>query len=141
MSYRRGSESVRPQAGGRDGGRVLKHALSDLPQDARVQATWSIAMEDLKGYARLAKVLVLADEIVEQSSKATIAEAARILAAELAHYQRQFGKVTIDKADLLIDFRNLTESQAEWVSDALENLAVALITVRESEKRASAWLQ
>jgi len=120
---------------------VVKRALSEAPQDARVQATWSIAMEDLKGYARLAKVVVLSDEIVEQSSKSTIAEAARILAAELAHYQRQFGKVTIDKRDLLIDFTHLSESQAEWVSDALENLAVALITVRESEKGAPSWLQ
>ena len=98
-------------------------------------------MEDLKGYARLARAVVLADEVIDESSKARVVEAARILAADLAHYQRTYGRRPVDRAALTVNFSRLTEDQAEWMSESLENLVVALVTVRDSERRESAALQ
>ncbi len=98
-------------------------------------------MEDLNGYARLAKAVVMADELLEECSKSTVAEAARILAADLAHYQRTYGRRPVDRAALLVNFSKLTEDQAEWMSESLENLLVALVTVHDSERRESAALQ
>lgn len=98
-------------------------------------------MEDLKGYARLAKAVVMSDEIMGECSKATLAEAARILAADLAYYQRTYGRRPVDRAALTVNFSKLTEDQAEWMSESLENLVVALVTVRDCERRESAALQ
>ncbi|MGH8617664.1 MAG: hypothetical protein ACREUW_08210 [Burkholderiales bacterium] len=98
-------------------------------------------MEDLEGFARLARAVVLADEVMERATKETVVEAARILAAELAHYKLKFGKTAIDKTAMLVDFNHLTEDQAEWMSESLENLVVALVTVREGEGGAQSVLQ
>ncbi len=98
-------------------------------------------MEDLKGFARLARAVVLADEVMEQATRETVVEAARILSAELAHYKLKFGKTAIDRTAMLVDFNHLTEDQAEWMSESLENLVVALVTVRQGEKDAPSWLQ
>ncbi|MGH8616764.1 MAG: hypothetical protein ACREUW_03670 [Burkholderiales bacterium] len=90
-------------------------------------------MLDLTGYGRLAEFTKLTDRMLAQSSKETVAEAARLLAAQLAHYQRKHGALPSDETIDLLAKQDLTEDEAGRVADGLENLAVALATVPDDD--------
>ncbi len=86
-------------------------------------------MSDLKGYARLAEFTKLTDRMIDDASKEAVVEAARMLAIQVGHYQRKFGLISLDETMALLDTEELSEDQAEWMADGLENLAVALATL------------
>jgi hypothetical protein len=90
-------------------------------------------MLDLTGYGRLNEFSKLTDRMLTQSSKETVADAARLLAAQLAHYQRKFGALPTDGVLDLLGKQDLTEEEAGLVADGLENLAVALATVPDDD--------
>lgn len=90
-------------------------------------------MLDLTGYGRLAEFAKLTDRMIDQSSKALLAQAARLLAAQVAQYQRKFGGLPTAETLDLLGKQDLTEAEAALVADGLENLAVALATVPDDE--------
>jgi len=90
-------------------------------------------MLDLTGYGRLTEFSKLTDRMLAQASKQAVADAARLLAAQLAQYQRQFGTLPTDGVLDLLGKRDLTEEEAGRVADGLETLAVALATVPDDD--------
>ncbi len=90
-------------------------------------------MLDLTGYGRLTEFSRLTDRMLAQASREAVAQAARLLAAQLSHYQRKFGALPTDTVIELLARQDLTEEEAGLVADGLENLAVALATVPDDD--------
>lgn len=90
-------------------------------------------MLDLTGYGRLAQLSKLTDRMINDASKEAIATAGSILAIQVGHYQRKFGVIPLDEAMDLLDAEALSEEQAGWVADGLENLAMVLSSVKDEE--------
>lgn len=91
-------------------------------------------MLDLTGYGRLAELMKLTEKMINEASTDAIVNAARILAIQLGHYQRKFGALPLDDAIELLETEALNEDQAGWVADGLENLAVAIASVKDDER-------
>ena len=91
-------------------------------------------MLDLTPYGRLAEYLKLTDKMIDEASKDAIAEAARMLAVQVGHYQRKFGNLPFEEAMELLESESLDEEQAGWVADGLEILAVAIASVKDDKE-------
>jgi hypothetical protein len=92
-------------------------------------------MLDLTCYGRLAEFSKLTDRLIDGASKDALAQAARILAIQCAHYQRKFGVLPFDEAIELLENESLDENQARWVGDGLETLAVAIASVKDDSEQ------
>lgn len=93
-------------------------------------------MSESKAFHRLRQFMRLTDKMVDDGSKNQIAEAARILALQIGHYQRKFGALPIDETMQLLNTAALTEEQAGWVADGLEILtAVIAIAPNDDESK------
>ena len=55
-------------------------------------------MLDLTGYGRLAEFIKLKDKMIGEASKDAIAEAARMLAIQVGHYERKFGVIPLEES-------------------------------------------
>lgn len=91
-------------------------------------------MLDLTGYGRLAELTKLTDRMTAEASKEAIVAAARLLALQVGQYQRKFGALPLEDAMELLETKSLGEAQAGWVADGLENLAVAVASVKDDER-------
>ena len=91
-------------------------------------------MLDLTGYGRLAELTKLTDRMTAEASKEAIVAAARLLALQVGQYQRKFGALPLEDAMELLETTSLGEEQAGWVADGLENLAVAVASVKDDER-------
>lgn len=90
-------------------------------------------MLDLTGYGRLAKLSALTDRMINDASREALVTAARLLALQVAHYQRLHGVLPMDENIDLLESTGLSETQADRVADGLEVLAMALATIRDDE--------
>lgn len=90
-------------------------------------------MLDLRGYGRLTQLTTLTDRMINDASKEAVVTAASILAIQVGHYQRKFGVIPLDEAMGLLEADGLSENQAGWVADGLENLAVVLSSIKDEE--------
>lgn len=89
----------------------------------------NLNMPDLTGYDRLAQLTKLTDRMIDDASKEAVVTAASILAIQMGHYQRKFGVIPMDEALDLLETDELSDDQAGWVADGLENLAVVLSSI------------
>ncbi|MEQ1661896.1 MAG: hypothetical protein ABL877_04295 [Thiobacillus sp.] len=64
----------------------------------------------------------LADLLIEQASKEQLAESARLLALNLAHYQGLYGEVPLDEVLAALDASEPNDDQAKLLADGMENL-------------------
>src|SRR4051812_17943038 len=55
-------------------------------------------MLNLTDYGRLKELTKLTDKMVNDASKEALADAARILAVQIGHYQRKFGVLPVEEA-------------------------------------------
>lgn len=90
-------------------------------------------MTDLTGYGRLAQFSKLTDRMIDEGSKEAVALAAQVLAIQVGHYQRKFGVIPIDEAMDLLEAEGVSDEQAGWIADGLENLAVVLSSIKDEE--------
>ncbi|RPJ48097.1 MAG: hypothetical protein EHM16_03810 [Betaproteobacteria bacterium] len=88
-------------------------------------------MLDLTGYGRLAKLTTLTERMINDASRDALIVAARLLALQVANYQRLHGALPMDENIDLLESEGLTEAQADRVADGLEVLAMALATIRD----------
>jgi hypothetical protein len=91
-------------------------------------------MLDLTGYGRLAEFIKVTDKMIGDASKDALAEAARMLAIQVGHYQRKFGDLPFEEAMELLESQSLDEEQAGWMADGLEMLAVAIASVKDDKE-------
>lgn len=90
-------------------------------------------MLDLTGFGRLAKLTTLTDRMINDASRDALVAAARLLALQVAHFQRLHGALPMDDNIDLLESKGLTETQADRVADGLEVLAMALATIRDDD--------
>lgn len=91
-------------------------------------------MLNLTAYGRLAELTKLVERMTQEASKEAIAAAARLLAIQVGQYQRKFGALPLEEAIELLETESLSEGQAGQVADGLENLAVAIASVKDDEQ-------
>jgi hypothetical protein len=80
-------------------------------------------MADLSGFLRYYK---LADALVEKASKEQLAECARLLALNLAHYQGLHGEVPLSDTLAMLDAPEPNEEQAVLLAGGMEILVGVL---------------
>jgi hypothetical protein len=85
-------------------------------------------------YGRLAEFTKLTDRMVLDAPKDALANAAMMLAIQIGNYQRKFGPLPLEEAMELMEEETLSEDQAGSVADGLENLAMAIVSVKDDEK-------
>ena len=71
----------------------------------------------------------LADRLIEDASKEQLAECARLLALNLAHYQGKFGEVPLEETLAIIDATEPNDEQAVLLRDGMEVLVGVLGSV------------
>lgn len=76
-------------------------------------------MADLSDFQQYYK---LADMLVEQASKEQLAECARLLALNLAHYQGRFGEIPLEDTLAILDATEPNDEQAVLLRDGMEIL-------------------
>lgn len=64
----------------------------------------------------------LADQLIEQSSKETLAECARLLALNLAHYEMRYGALPLDDTLAALSAAEPNDDQAEMLTRGMQNL-------------------
>ena len=73
----------------------------------------------------------LADQMIANSTKDDIAETARLLAMNLAHYQSKFGDMPLEETLAVLNVDRPNESQLHLLVSGMENLVGVLGMVRE----------
>lgn len=68
----------------------------------------------------------LTDQLVEKASKQEIAETARLLAVNLAHYKMKYGELPLDETLAMIDIEKPNAEQTEMLVIGMENLVGVL---------------
>jgi hypothetical protein len=90
-------------------------------------------MLNLTPYGRLTEFTKLTDKLIYEASKDAVADAARMLAIQVGNYQRKYGALPLDDAMALMEAATLDEEQAARVADGLENLAMAIASVKDDD--------
>jgi len=74
-------------------------------------------MSDLSTFAQYIK---LADQLIEKVSKDDLAECARLLAFNVAHYQSKYGELPLDETLAMIGMTKPNEEQIQLMNDGME---------------------
>ena len=74
-------------------------------------------MADLSNFAQYYK---LADQLIEKVSKEDLAECARLLAMNVAHYQSKYGELPLDETLAMIDMTKPNKEQLQLSTDGME---------------------
>ncbi len=64
----------------------------------------------------------LGNILIEKASKEQLAECARVLALNLAHYQGRFGDLPMEEMLLMLDTTEPSDAQAKLLIDGMQNL-------------------
>ncbi len=80
-------------------------------------------MTDISAFAQYNK---LADMLITQASKDQIAECARLLALNVAHYQMKYGDLPLEETLAMIDADEPNDDQAKLLANGMENLVGVL---------------
>lgn len=76
-------------------------------------------MADLSEFNQYYK---LAETLIEQADKEQVAECARLLALNLAHYQGKYGGIPLDETLAILDAEEPNEDQAKLLANGMQNL-------------------
>ena len=71
----------------------------------------------------------LTDQLIEKASKQDIAEAARLLAVNLAHYKMKYGELPLDETLAMIAIEKPNAEQTEMLVNGMNNLVGVLANV------------
>ncbi len=80
-------------------------------------------MTDLSMFAQYSK---LADMLIAQASKEQVAECARFLALNLAHYKMRYGELPLEETLAMADAVEPNDEQAVMLANGMENLVGVL---------------
>lgn len=71
----------------------------------------------------------LADMLIDQADKEQVAECARLLALNLAHYQDKYGEIPLDETLAVLDAEEPNQEQARLLAAGMQNLVGVLGSV------------
>lgn len=78
----------------------------------------------------LRQYIDLADQVIANSTKEDVAETARLLALNLAHYQSKFGDLPLEETLAILNTDKPNEGQLNLLVSGMENLVGVLGMVR-----------
>ena len=84
------------------------------------------AMADLSTFEQYYK---LADQLIEKVSKEDLAECARLLALNVAHYQSKYGELPLEETLAMIGMTKPNEAQIQLMANGMEVLVGVLGSV------------
>ena len=84
-------------------------------------------MPDLEAFRQYSK---LADMLIEASSKEEVAEAARLLALNVAHYQMKYGPLPLDEKLAMLGIEHPNDEQLIMLTSGMESLVGVLGMIR-----------
>ncbi len=75
------------------------------------------------------------DEIIADSTKADLAECARLLALNVAHYKAKYGELPLEEHQAMLEADDIDEEMAKLLASGVLEMAVvlALVTGRPEE--------
>lgn len=76
--------------------------------------------------SRFAQYLKLSDQLIEKVGKDDIAECARLLALNVAHYQSKFGELPLEETLAMIGMTKPNEEQLQLMANGMEILVGVL---------------
>jgi hypothetical protein len=85
-----------------------------------------MVMADLSTFEQYYK---LADMLIMQANKEQLAECARLLALNLAHYQGKYGELPLEETLAMLDADKPNDDQAKLLAKGMENLVGVLGSV------------
>ena len=80
-------------------------------------------MADLSTFEQYYK---LADMLIEKATKEQVAECARVLALNLAHYQAIHGEIPLENTLAMLDMAEPNEAQVKLLTDGMQNFVGVL---------------
>ncbi len=80
-------------------------------------------MADLSTFEQYYK---LADMLIESATKEQVAECARLLALNLAHYQAKYGEMPLEDTLALVNMAEPNEAQVRLLTDGMQNFVGVL---------------
>ncbi len=80
----------------------------------------------MSDFATFKQYYNLADQLFEKSSKDDIAETARLLAMNLAHYQSRYGVLPLEETLVMIGMEKPNSEQIKLLTDAMAILVGVL---------------
>jgi len=80
----------------------------------------------MSGISMFAQYNRLADQLIEKSSKEDIAETARLLALNVAHYRSKYGELPLDETLAMINMDKPIEAQLQLMGEGMEILVGVL---------------
>ena len=83
-------------------------------------------MTDLSDFERFKQYYRLIERMIEEVEKEVLAEAARILAMNVAHYRSKYGEIPLEESIALLNAVTINDSQAKLLADGMENLAAVI---------------
>jgi hypothetical protein len=81
---------------------------------------------DSKTFGSLKAYMTLADQLVAKATKEELAEAAKILALNVAHYASRYGELPIQEHLNFLQLTELSEEQASLITRGLETFVGVL---------------
>ena len=83
-------------------------------------------MTDSPDFERFKQYYKLIERMIEEVDKETLAEAARLLAMNIAHYRSKYGELPLEETMELLHAETVNDSQAKLLADGMENLAAVI---------------
>ena len=69
------------------------------------------------------------DEIIAESTKADLAECARLLALNVAHYKAKYGELPLEEHQAMLDTQEIDEDLAKLLTSGILEMTMTLATV------------
>ena len=83
-------------------------------------------MSDSPDFERFKQYYRLIERMIKEVEKEVLAEAARILAMNVAHYRSKYGELPLEESIALLHAETINDSQAKLLADGMENLAAVI---------------
>lgn len=84
--------------------------------------TFEVIEEPMTDLSEFQQYDTLADRLIADASKEQLAECARLLALNLAHYQGKYGEIPLDDTLAVLDATEPNEEQALMLRNGMEIL-------------------
>lgn len=78
---------------------------------------------------KLNQYIQLTDKLIEIADKDELAECARLLALNVAHYEMRYGELPLDETSAMADSNTLNDQQADLVTKGPETMVGVLGSV------------
>ena len=83
-------------------------------------------MSNLTDLERFKEYYRLIGKMIDEVEKETLAEVARILAINVAHYSSKYGELPLEETLALLHAETINDSQAKLLADGMEHLAAVI---------------